>query len=103
MNPVIYNVTIKISWPIHDAWLQWMKEKHIHDLMQTGCFTSYTFARLLDIDEEEGPTYSCQYHATSMAQYDTYISQHSKKMQQDGIEKWGNQFIAFRTLMQVVQ
>ncbi|MFY7965640.1 MAG: DUF4286 family protein [Chitinophagaceae bacterium] len=57
----IYNVTIKLNWSIHEAWVKWMKEQHLNDVMATECFTKYQFTRLLEIDEDEGPTYCIQY------------------------------------------
>ena len=98
----IYNVTIKVDHSIHDNWLQWMKEVHIPDVMKTGCFEKHVFIRLLETDETEGLTYAVQYYAISKAQYNRYIDLYAAKLRKDGMDKWGNKFIAFRTLMEVV-
>ncbi len=98
----IYNISIKVTHAIHNNWLQWMQEVHIPMVMETKCFSNYTFAKLLDIEEDDGLTYSCQYTAQSKADYNRYIDVHSIKLRDETIQKWGNQFIAFRTLMQVV-
>jgi hypothetical protein len=37
---IVYNVTINLDHDIHDEWVKWMKEKHLHDVMATGMFTS---------------------------------------------------------------
>jgi hypothetical protein len=58
---------------------------------------------LLDIDESEGPTYAVQYYAISKAQYNRYIDLYAPKMRKLSTDKWGDRFIAFRTLMEVVQ
>ena len=47
---IIYNVTIKTAHSITDEWLNWLKEEHIADVVNTGCFTHATVLRLLDID-----------------------------------------------------
>jgi Domain of unknown function (DUF4286) len=99
---ILYNVTIKIDWHIHDAWLQWMQEEHIPAVMATGCFQQYTFVHLMDVDDDEGPTYACQYFALNQELYEKYIAVHSNSLREAGLHKWGNQFIAFRTLMKVV-
>jgi hypothetical protein len=98
----IYNVTIHIDHSIHEAWLQWMNETHIPDVMNTGCFEKFVFVRVLETDETEGPTYAVQYYALSKAQYNRYIDLYSAKLRKDGMDKWANKFIAFRTLMEVV-
>lgn len=99
---LIYNVTIKITWAIQEKWVTWMKQQHIPALMETKCFEKYTFAKLIDIEEDEGPTYTCQYVLASRAQFDEYEKQFSTALRKETIDTWGNQFIAFRTLMEVV-
>lgn len=99
---IIYNVTIKIAEAIHNDWLQWLKEEHVPDVIETGCFTHATILRLMEVDETEGPTYAIQYFAESKALYNNYIENHATLMRQKSFDKWGDQFIAFRSVMQVV-
>lgn len=98
----IYNVTIKVNWATNDAWLKWMQEKHLSDVMATACFTKYQFARLLEIDDEDGPTYAIQYYCESKALYNLYIEKYAPKLRQDGIDLFANNFIGFRSLMQIM-
>jgi len=98
----IYNVTIKLDEVIHEQWLQWLQQEHIPEVIATGCFTKATILRLLEIDDSEGPTYAIQYFAESKAQYNRYIEKFAPEMRQRSFDKWGNQFIAFRSVMQVV-
>ncbi len=99
---IIYNVTVKVDESIAIPWLQWLKEEHIPEIISTGCFTHATVLRLLETDETGGETYAIQYHATGMNQYKNYIDNFSAGMRKKGSDKWGNQFIAFRTVMEVV-
>ena len=98
----IYNVTIKVQEPIHQAWLQWLKEEHVPEVLATGCFTNATIVRLLDVDDSEGPTYAIQYNAESKALYNRYIENFANILRQKSFDKWGNQFMGFRSLMQVI-
>lgn len=100
---VIYNVTVKVNEGVAKAWLDWLLHEHIPDVMNTGCFVKYQVVRLLEVDDSEGPTYAVQYHASSKANYNRYIEKHASELRAVSNEKWGNQFIAFRTVMQVVQ
>ncbi|MGV3658478.1 MAG: DUF4286 family protein [Chitinophagaceae bacterium] len=100
---IIYNVTIKVDASIADAWLQWMQQEHAPALVATGCFTHYQIVRLLEVDDADGPTYAVQYHAPSMDDYERYKKEFAAGLQQQGTQKWGDRFIAFRTLMEVVQ
>ncbi|GMV78286.1 MAG: hypothetical protein AMXMBFR79_14170 [Chitinophagaceae bacterium] len=99
---LIYNVTIKVDKSINDAWLLWMKEIHIPEVLATGCFTHHQFVKLLEVDEADGITYAVQYFAESKANYNRYIELYASNLREAGIKAWGNKFIAFRSLMQVV-
>lgn len=99
---IIYNVTIKVADTIAADWLAWLQQEHIPDVIATGCFTHATVLHLLEVDDTEGPTYAVQYFAESRALYNLYIEKHAAAMREKGYVKWGNQFIAFRSVMQVV-
>jgi hypothetical protein len=99
---ILYNVTVKVSHTIASDWLQWLKEEHIPAIIATGCFTHAVIFRLLEADDTEGITYAVQYHAESKALYNRYLEQFADAMRKKGTEKWGDQFIAFRTVMQLV-
>ncbi len=99
---IVYNVTVKVEWLIAEAWLRWLKEEHIPDIISTGCFTHASILRLIETDDTEGPSYAVQYFAESKALYNAYIENHSAAMRQKAIDKWGGKFIAFRSALQVV-
>ncbi|GAA0532350.1 DUF4286 family protein [Chitinophaga japonensis] len=99
---IIYNVTTKITPDIHESWLQWMKEAHIPEIMATGLFHDYRICRLLEQDDEEGPTYVAQYFTDSLENYHTYLQEHAPLLRQKSYTQFGDRFVAFRTVMQVV-
>lgn len=99
---IIYNVTIKLDESIHQQWLSWLQDIHIPEVIGTGCFNKATVLKLMEIDDSEGPTYAIQYHAESKANYNRYIEKFAPEMRQRSFDKWGNRFIAFRSVMQVV-
>ncbi len=99
---IIYNVTSKVDHSIAVSWLQWLKEEHIPGIIATGCFTHATILHLLEADDAEGITYAVQYHAESKALYNRYIGQFADGMGRKGMDKCGNKFIAFRSVMQLV-
>lgn len=98
----LYNVTIKVDWKIAEQWQEWMKQIHIPEVMETGCFTKYVMVQLLQTDETEGPTFAVQYFADSLAAYENYINNFAPKLREQTMQMWGAQFIAFRSLMKVV-
>ena len=99
---IIYNVTTKVEHSIVAAWFKWLQEEYIPAIINTGCFTEAIILHLAEADDEEGITYAVQYHAKDIKHYENYIEQFSDGMRQNAIDKWGNKFISFRTMMRVV-
>jgi len=99
---ILYNVTIKINHEAEREWLQWMKDEHMPELMNTGLFADAKLFRLLDVDDSEGVTYAAQYFCNTMQDYNNYISGHAAAMREKGLKRFGDKFIAFRTVMQQV-
>ena len=99
---IVYNITIKIAPAIEEEWVNWQKDEHIPDVMSSGQFTENKFYRLLEQNETDGITYVVQYFASSLENYNQYINDRALQLRQKALDKWGNQFIAFRTVMEVV-
>ncbi len=102
LGAVIYNLTVKVQTTIKEEWLTWLKQEHIPDVLGTGCFSKATILHLLETDDEGGPTYAIQYLAESMDDYKRYIDDFAGIMRQRSFDRWGDKFIAFRTIMEVV-
>lgn len=101
---IIYNVTINIEDDVREEWVNWMKETHIPQVMETGLFTGFSFSRMLDRQHDEtGTTFVIQYRAESMAEYERYRSDHAPRLQEETRKKYEGKFVAFRTLMEMVE
>ena len=100
---LIYNVTTQVNWSIREAWVKWMQETHLPQIMDTGCFTKAQFVKLLDTDEEDGPTYAAQFYANSMDQYNEYIEKYGPALRKDAKDTWSENLISFRSLMEVLE
>lgn len=97
---ILYNVTVNIAPEVHREWLEWMKNKHIPDVLSTGLFIENRFFRVLTTEEDEGFTYSVQYFLESMEKYETYREVFAPALQAEHTEKYRDQFVAFRTLLE---
>jgi hypothetical protein len=99
---IVYNITCKVRWEILEGWLTWQLEEQIPATSATGLFDDYRLYRLLEQDEEEGPTFVVQFITTSRERYHPFSREFEPGLRQAGWEKWGDGFIAFRTLMESV-
>ncbi|MGF1532666.1 MAG: DUF4286 family protein [Bernardetiaceae bacterium] len=101
---LIYNVTINIDEDIHTDWLQWMQTEHIPEVMNTGLFVQHRILRLLTpLPETKGPTYAVQYYCHSQQQLDRYQTAHAPRLQHAHNLRYANKFVAFRTVLEVVE
>ncbi|MBM3414101.1 MAG: DUF4286 family protein [Bacteroidetes bacterium] len=98
----IYNVTVKVDHPIAREWMQWLKTEHIPEVIGTGCFCNATILELVENVDKEGASFAVQYKTANLEDYKHYITEFAPSLQQKGLDKWGERFIAFRTLMKIV-
>ena len=99
---LIYNVTINIDESVHDAWLGWMRDTHIPDMLGTGKFTKAKMSRVLIEEEMGGLTYSVQYSCRDQATLERYYAEDADSMRADGMSRFANKFVAFRTELEVI-
>jgi hypothetical protein len=99
---IAYNITAKVTWAIAEDWLAWQKQEHIPQMLETALIADYKIFRLLEQDEEEGPTFTMQFFFVSWENYDRYIRIFSPALRAESLSRWHDQYIAFRTVMQLV-
>ena len=86
---------------MHDDWLQWMKTVHVPDVMATGKFSHHVFSKVM-IEDEDGTNYSIQYHCENMDALQDYQDNHAPKLQEEHTARYKDQYVAFRTLLEIV-
>jgi len=103
-NKILYNVTVKIIKEKAEDWIQWMSENHIPDVMNTGKFLSYRMTEIYDDEsEDDGRSFAIQYVAPDMETFQDYQSNFAKSLQEEHATRYANQYVAFRTLMQILK
>ena len=97
----IYNVTLSIDQSIHDEWLQWIQQ-HIPEVLATGKFVSAKLTQVLVEEEMDGITYSVQYRAKTREDLDNYYKEDADRLRTDGMRKFADKMLAFRTELKIV-
>jgi len=100
---ILYNVTVKVDHQIHLEWLEYMKKEHIPDVMKTEMFLSHRICRLIDPVDKDGFTYAIQYYAKDIGKIKKYQEKYAPKLQKEHTDKYKDKFVAFRTLLKVVE
>ena len=98
---IIYNVTLNLDKSITKEWLVWIKE-HIPLVLGTGKFEKATLTKVLVDEDLGGHTYSVQYRSYSREALDAYYKEDAEKLKSDGLKKFADKMLAFRTELQIV-
>jgi hypothetical protein len=99
----VYNITIQVDPKFEQEWLQWQQKEHIPDIMATGMFSEWKIYHLLGQDETEGITYVIQYFADTFDNCERYLQNHAPLLREKALQRWGDRFIAFRSVMELVK
>lgn len=96
-----YIVNIQIDQSEEARWLDFMQHKHIHDVLETGYFTSAEMLKLMN--EETRSHYRISYSAKSLEDIEIYRTKCSPALQQDVLSLFENQFSASREVAAIVK
>ena len=99
---IVYNVTVKVDLDIHEMWVRWMKEDHIPQVLETGCFTDHKFYRIMEENQSDGMTYAIQYFTPELSKYFDYQNNHAPALQKEMKDTWPDKYAAFRTLLKEI-
>ena len=97
----IYNVTTNIQEDVHDEWVDWMKNEHIPEMLNTGKFTKALMTKVLVNEEMGGITYSVQYTAESKQMLERYFTEDAPVLR-GKTAPFEGKFVTFRTELEVI-
>jgi hypothetical protein len=98
----IYNVTTNVDESIFEKWLNWMKKKHIPEMLETGKFSSAKMCKVMIEEEMGGVTYAVQYATESLETLEAYYIEDAPKLGAVALELFADKVLAFRTELKVI-
>ena len=98
----LYNVTIGIDRDVESEWLEYIREKHMPDVMKTGMFVSSKFYKVLHDQEDGTISYSIQYFAESIDHVQQYLEVFAPVLIEEHRQKFSNKHVVFQTLLEEV-
>lgn len=99
---LLYNVTVGIDRDSEEEWLQYMREKHIQAVLDTGLFTGYKLYKVLHDQDEDTISYSVQYFANTIEDVQQYLETFAPALIEEHRQRFNNRHVAFRTLLEEV-
>ena len=100
---LLYNVTSNVDEAVADAWLFFMRTVHVPEVLATGCFARCQICQLLEEIENEGRTYAVQYYAPDADTLERYQRDHAPALRADLERRFPQQFVSFRTVLEVIE
>ncbi len=100
---IIYSVSVSIEKSVAEDWKEWMLAHHIPEVMDTGCFESYTMCKMLEpLVDKQAITYNIQYRCLSEEVLSRYQKEYAPDLQASHNLRYNNRFHAFRSILAVV-
>lgn len=100
---IIYSVTVSIAPHIEEDWKNWMLKNHIPDVMKTGVFIDKKMTKVIEGHEEGTINYNIQYTCKSIKKLEEYQNNFADKLQKEHGERYKDNFIAFRTVLEIIE
>lgn len=101
MSQIIYNVTCNMHQSLENTWIEWIRD-HIPQVLGTGLFLDARLTQVLVKENDGSSTFSVQYKAKSRAALDLYYEKYAPALQQQGLEKFGESVLSFRTELEMI-
>ena len=98
----IYNVTTNVDESISEKWLNWMKQKHIPAMLETGKFSNAKMCQVMVEEEMGGLTYAVQYATDSLETLEAYYIEDAPKLREETLKLFADKVLAFRTELKVI-
>jgi len=98
----IYNITIKVEPHRAEEWLQWMKNIHIPQVLETGNFVESRICKIVNNEDPEDFTFVIQYTCSTLKDYEHYQKNSAPALRKEMRVIFGDDAFAFRTLMEVL-
>lgn len=100
---IIYNVTLSIHPTIEKEVLNWLKEEHIQEVMDTGLFLQSNMFKIIENPEDrKHNSYAIQYTLDSWEDFTKYSTEHADRLRAITEKKFGENVLAFRTFLEKI-
>ncbi len=97
-----YRVECLVHYTKAHEWETFFTEHHLQDVMNTGCFTDYHFAKDTEADGNS-VRFVTSYYCESFEILERYQSEYSPQLQTDCKERFDGKFTASRSILHVIK
>ncbi|MDO9153732.1 MAG: DUF4286 family protein [Paludibacter sp.] len=99
---LIFNTTYKVQKTLIDTWLNWIFQQHIPFMLGSGNFSTSQVAKVIGSEDEEGTSYSVQFHIVDMDALMHWHKNNASIFQKNCAAEFGNQVSFFTTVLEII-
>jgi len=100
---LIFNTTFVVSDRAYGPWLKWVREQHIPFMLEWEGFSKPQLAKVFSQDNQDGTSYSVQFHVDNLETLENWHIQHARSFEQKFAEKFGDEVIFFATILEIIE
>lgn len=100
---IVYNTTFHIHKEILAECLAFLKSQYIPRAAASGLLHEPFLRRILNSENEEGESYSVQFHTQDMASLNQWLRQEGGALQQELIGRYKEKIVGFSTLLEEIE
>lgn len=99
---LIFNTTYKVSGKVNDNWISWIKETHIPFMLETSSFSQAQITKIVGSEDEEGTSYSVQFHIADMNTLMSWHKENASAFQNNCYNEFGSDVSFFSTVLELI-
>ena len=101
---IVYSVTITLAQEDGHDWERYMMDKHLDDVVNTGCFAFANLRKVLDENEGENEvSYVGEYFAPNRASLERYYRDFAEEMRNDANSRFEGKIKASRKVYELIE
>ena len=100
---LIFNTTFLVSNALYESWMSWIKESHIPFVLQSGMFTKPQLAKVYSHEDQDGSSYSLQFHVEDLETLEKWHLQYAKTFEQNFANKFGSEIVFFASILEIIE
>ncbi len=97
----IYSVKCRVNNEVATAWESFFIDKHLDDLVKTGCFTHYEFIELQS-DDPMSTYYVSNYYYETPEDLERYTTEFADELRHDVVSRFKGKFQVSRDIYEVL-
>lgn len=97
---ILYNSTFVVDETVHDEWINWFKETHVKEYLNSNCFKGARLGRITSHIEPGMHTYSLQLFVNDEITLNLFKNNFLDEIQQISLKKFGTKVLIFSTEME---